>query len=179
MGNKSSTFSTEGISFRDDESLDIIERLQRICEVMQTPSDNHNLRILIKSTINITSRNPHILLQIAEWYKMETQCIPFNFEILSSRNSPNSTNNKNNSNRATTTDRDREGDRDRDSDNSKRFVFKLTLSKNNDITNDQFIEYINNRTLYNLNCVINNDIDMNGISSFISCSYNKDKILNR
>lgn len=148
MGNRSSIF-------RDDESLDIFERLQRICQVLNVPSYNHNLRILIDSSINITSRNPHILLQIAEWHKNETRCIPFNFEIIPSKT-------KNNGNR-----------------DEGQFVFKLSLTNkdinDNELSQTQFIEYINNETIYNLNCVTN-AINSNGaISSFISYSYGKDR----
>mmetsp|Transcript_16321 Transcript_16321/g.14633 ORF Transcript_16321/g.14633 Transcript_16321/m.14633 type:complete len:165 (-) Transcript_16321:105-599(-) len=162
MGNKSSIVTNQGRIFRDDESLDIFERLQRICDIMNIPSDDHNLRILIGSSINITSRNPHILFQIAEWHKDQTQCIPFHFQILPSKNKTNNT----------TTD----GEHQR---REQQFVFKLSLTHkdiiNNELFQTQFIEYINNETIYNLNCVTN-AINSNGaISSFISYSYGKDR----
>lgn len=164
MGNKSSMSSmslNQARIFQDDESLNIIERLERICEVMAIPSDDHNFRILIESSINITSRNPHILLQIAEWHKQQTQCIPFNFEILTK-------------NTAITTSRNQ-------AMHQNQFVFKVSLTNkntnNNQLFQTQFIEYINNQTLYNLNCVTNAMSSNGWISSFISCSYDKNKIV--
>ena len=148
----------QGRIFQDDQSLNIIERLERICEVMDIPSDEHNFRILIESSIDITSRNPHILLQIAEWHKQQTQCMPFNFEILTK-------------NPATS----------RNQMHQNQFVFKVSLTNKNtnntQLFQTQFIEYINNQTLYNLNCVTNAMSSNGWISSFISCSYDKDKII--
>ena len=120
MGNKSSNLLV------GDESMDTMDQLERICEELEAPSDDHCLRVLIEPTIIVTSKNPHVLLQIAEWHKHETNCIAVNLKISSTKRK------------------------------EYVFKISLTNNNiNNEIWKMQLIEYIKDKTLYKLNCVTN------------------------
>eukprot|EP01083_Nonionella_stella_P165563 551052_1 len=72
-----------------NRSIDTISKLERICDSISVPIEQHCLRILVGPTTNITSKNPHILLKIAKWHKSQTDGIVFDFHALLSNNNPN------------------------------------------------------------------------------------------
>ena len=58
-----------------------IDKLEKICDEMEIPAQSHCVRILVKPTTILTSKNPHILLKIAKWHKEQTQCIAFDLHV--------------------------------------------------------------------------------------------------
>mmetsp|Transcript_26189 Transcript_26189/g.41522 ORF Transcript_26189/g.41522 Transcript_26189/m.41522 type:complete len:146 (-) Transcript_26189:509-946(-) len=66
-----------------------IDELQQLCDDADTVSlsDAHCVRILVGSTILITSKNPFVILKIVRWYTEQTDCVCFDVSTSSTATS--------------------------------------------------------------------------------------------
>eukprot|EP01084_Bolivina_argentea_P279396 477644_1 len=146
MGNIKSTYANRLHNNISNSSVDSIQQLETICDTILRPSKQHFLRVLIGPTTLLTSTNPHILLKIANWHKLQTDCIVFDFHMKRSKN------------------------------NCDEFIFKMSLTnkhiQNNNIWKSKIIDYMNKSTSYVLTCVTSSmNPNKNGNMYFISwCS---------